>query len=453
MALANEAETNTTRPDTPSEEEGPGRLLVNAHQAAMEKVAQKAFHSLPLTRQPTPEDQAILEMAQTGLGKPGVSPFASDALKVVPPAPPVAAALPAPAASAAPVQVAQTAPIPPPPAAPAVVPAPVIPAKAPEPLPAAGAAAPVPAERVGEIKAVVEAWRTAWERGRLDEYLAHYADGAVQGNLKGKDAIRRQKSGLWQGREPGRVAMDVLAVAPDGDGYSVVCAMHYQGKGAGRDSAGFKTLALAPTGGKLLIAKERWSKNRPETAPVSVLAAAPAATAAVIASAPAAPAVNVAAASPTSAQPAAPALAPAPATVPPAPVPPLQTAPRPADTAQAQKVERSAAAAAMVEAWRAAWERGRVTEYASFYADAAIQGDRRGRESIRSQKADLWKDKAPRKVAFSDLKITPRQGGYVVTFIQDYESRDGTADRGKKTLYLAPAGNGFSIVEEKWSRM
>jgi murein L,D-transpeptidase YafK len=443
VALANEAETDTTRPDAPSEEEVQVRQLVDAHQAAMEKVAQKAFHALPLTRQPTPEDQAILEVAQTGPAKLGVSPFASDALKVAPPAP------------AAPVQVAQVGD-----KAPAVAPA-----KVPEPAPAA--VAPVPAERAGEIKAVVEAWRSAWERGRLDEYLAHYAEGAIQGNLKGKEAIRRQKSGLWQGREPGRVAMDVLAVAPDGDGYAVVCAMRYQGKGAGKDSTGFKTLALTPAGGKLLISKERWSKLRPEMAPASALAAAAAAPAAASPAQPAA-AVTAAVALPTPAQPAAtapaqpaaPAVAPASAMPPPVAPAPVQTAPavlaapalRPAETAPARKADQSAAVAAMVEAWRAAWERGRVAEYASFYADTAIQGDRRGRESIRSQKVDLWKDKAPRKVTFSNVKITPRQGGYLVTFVQDYESRDGGTDRGKKTLSLAPAGTGFAIVEEKWSR-
>ena len=125
----------------------------------------------------------------------------------------------------------------------------------------------------------------------------------------------------------------------------------------------------------------------------------------------------------------------------------------PAGPAKPDKAGKEAAAAAMVEAWRAAWERGRVGEYASFYADDAVQGDSKGREAIRSRKVDLWKDKAPKKVAFSDVKITPRRDGYVVTFVQDYESRDGGSDRGKKTLHLTPSGNGFSIVEEKWSRM
>lgn len=482
VALANEAETVTARPDAPSEEETQVRQLVDAHQAAMQKMAQKAFHALPLTRQPTPEDQAILEVAQTGPARPGVSPFATDAAKVAPNAPPaptpgqqvaVAPAAPAPTAApavppASPSVPVAAAPAVPPPAAPVVpavpptaAPVPSVPpvqvAKAAEPAPATPAAKPVPADRAGEIKAMVDSWRLAWERGRLDDYLAHYADGAVQGNLKGKDAIRRQKSGLWQGHAPGRVSMDVLAVSAEGDGYTAVCAMSYQGKGA-RESDGFKTLHLVPAGGKLLISKERWSKNRPELAPASLQAAA---SAVPVAAAPAAPAVVAAAPAPApSAAPAPhPVAEPAPAV--PAMAPPTAPAAQPAlpaprltaESAPAAKADRGAAVAAMVESWRAAWERGRATEYASFYADTAVQGDRRGRDAIRSQKADLWKDKAPRRVAFTDVKIAPRQGGFVVTFVQDYESRDGGADRGKKTLILAPSGSSFAIVEEKWSRM
>ncbi|MYL82739.1 L,D-transpeptidase family protein [Desulfovibrio aerotolerans] len=513
-ALANEAETATARPDEPSEEETQTRQLVDAHQAAMEKVAQKAFHSLPLARQPTPEDQAILEVAQTGAAKPGVSPFATDAAPAAPappqlpavPGPQVAAApavpaaaptrAPAPAASvAAPLQVAA---LPTQPAASAVVPGQSAKAAQP-PQMVTAAPQPVSAEHAGEIKAVVESWRTAWEHGQLDAYLAHYADEAVQGNLKGKDAIRRQKSGLWQNNAPGRVHMDVLAVAPDGDGYAAVCAMRYQGKGA-KESDGFKTLHLVPAGGKLLIAKERWSKNRPELAPSSLAAAASATPAALpVSAASAGPAVSPAVATQSPAQmtqatpgatvaaasvpapvqkaeaspvlPAAPAVAapgtpaavpaalPVPAAPPavatqatPAPQPALAAPRLTAETARTAKADGSAAVAAMLEAWRTAWERGRPSEYAAFYADTAIQGDRRGREAIRSQKVALWKDKAPRRVAFSEVKIAPRRDGYVVTFVQDYESRDGLADKGKKTLSLAPSGNGYAIVEEKWSR-
>jgi murein L,D-transpeptidase YafK len=474
-ALANEAETVTTPPDAPSEEEVQARQLMDAHQAAMEKVAQKAFHSLPLKAQPTPEDHAILEVAQTGAAKPGVSPFASDAMKVSPPPPaamqqPSVAAAPASPVPAVPVQVAQAPqssaahqvapvpaiPAPPAPAAvaapqPAVV-APATPAKTAPP--AVAAAPPVSPERAAEIRSVVESWRTAWERGRIDDYLAHYAEGAVQGSLKGKDAIRRQKSGLWQGHAPGRVSMEVLAAAPEGDGFAVVCAMDYQGKGGGRESAGFKTLVLVPAGGRLIISKERWSKHRPDIGPApAALPAGQAAAAPAPGTAPAKPAPAVAE-TPKAGPPAAePAKVASPAQV---AAEPVIQAPAPAVAAKPApptKAEREAAAAAMVEAWRGAWERGRITEYASFYAESAIQGDRRGREAIRAQKADLWKDKAPRKVAFSDMKISPRRDGFVATFVQDYEGRDGSADKGRKTLYLAPSGSGFTIVEEKWSRM
>lgn len=447
-ALANEAETVTTPPDAPSEEETQARQLMDSHQAAMEKVAQKAFHSLPLKVPPTPEDHAILDVAQTGPAKAGVSPFATDAAKVVPPPPAAAQPAPAaPAAPAAPVQVAQVAekpavsPAPVAPTAPPVAQAPAPAAKAPEP-----AAKPVAAEQAAAIRAAVESWRAAWERGRIEDYLAHYADNALQGGLKGKEAIRRQKTGLWQGHPPSRVSMDVLAAAPEGDGFTVVCAMDYQGKSGGRESAGFKTLSLVPAGGKLVIAKERWSKQRPAIG----LALAPTPPAPVVATAaPKAEPAKPAPAVETSAPAASTAPAPPSAVQPAAPV----AAQASASPAKPDKAGKEAAATAMVEAWRAAWERGRVGEYASFYADNAVQGDSKGREAIRSRKADLWKGKAPKKVAFSDIKITPRRDGYVVTFIQDYESRDGGSDRGKKTLHLAPSGSGFAIVEEKWSKM
>jgi murein L,D-transpeptidase YafK len=469
-ASPDEKEADTRRPDSPSEEEVQVRQLVSAQQAAMEKVAQKAFHTLNLKPQPTPEDQAILEVAQTGAVKPGVSPFATDAMTPAPPPPPVPAALAvAPAAPARPAVAAQpkeqpaavAAPVP---AVPAVAVAPVAPipavavqAPAPTPAPAAqpaavaagpataapapaavaaapAKAAPVAPERAAEIAALMEGWRAAWEKGRLDDYMAYYADGARQGDLRGKDAIRRQKAGVWRGREPGRVGIEVVSIVPDGDGYTVVCAEDYQGKG-GRSSQGYKIMSLVPSGRNLRIAKERWSRTRPDEARLA--AAAPAV--------PTPPSDQAAPAVPALADAAAPASAPVLAGT--------QTAtPAPAAKAPA-KADRTAEVASLVEAWRTAWERGRVADYAGFYAEKAVQGTERGREAIRDQKAGLWKDKAPKRVALSDVKIKQRKDGFVVTCVQDYESRDGGSDRGLKTLYLAPAGNGFAIVEEKWSRM
>ncbi|WP_300158995.1 L,D-transpeptidase family protein [Solidesulfovibrio sp.] len=443
-----EVETDTRKPDAPSEEEVQVRQLVDAQHAAMERVAQKAFATLNLKPQPTPEDQAIMEVAATGAVKPGVSPFATDAARPAPPAPaslpPVPAA--APTLSAVPVaQPAKAAPAAAPESAPekATASAPAVasvqvaavsPAKAesapaapPVAAPAKAAGAPVSPAKAGEIASVMEGWRAAWERGDINAYMAFYADGARQGNLRGKDAIRRQKEGVWRGGSPGRVGITVVSASPSGEGFAVVCAEDYQAKGR-RESKGFKNITLVASGGRLLIAQERWTRNKPEdvadVAPVQV-AATPAS--------PAAPAPVQAAASE-------PAPAPSPAA---APTPP------PARS----KAERSAQVASMLEAWRVAWEKGKVDDYAGFYAADAVQGDRRGRQSIRDQKAGLWKDKAPSQVTFSDVKIAPRKDGFVVTCVQDYQSRDGGRDRGLKTLYLAPSGNGFAIVEEKWSRL
>ncbi len=438
-----EAETDTRKPDSPSEEEVQVRQLVGAQHDAMERVAQKAFASLSLKAQPSPEDQAILEVAGTGATKPGVSPFATDAMRQAPPAPqdipavPPAAPAPVPAKPAAVAQkapapapetekavVAPPAPTPAVPAAPvqvaAVSPAKAAPAAAPapEPAPNVPVAAPAPSissAKAAEIAAAMEGWRTAWERGDITAYMGFYADGARQGNLRGKDAIRRQKEGVWRGTSPGRVGIEVVAAAPSGDGYAVVCAETYQAKGR-RESKGYKNILLVPSGNRLLIAQERWTRERPADVP---------AVAAKISPAPA-----PVAATPAAAQAEAPQAAPAPA-----------------------KTDRTAQVASLLESWRTAWEKGNVDAYAGFYAPDAVQGGRRGRASIRDDKVDLWKDKAPSRVALSDVKIRPRKDGFVVTCVQDYRSRDGGRDHGLKTLYLAPSGGGFAIVEEKWSRL
>jgi murein L,D-transpeptidase YafK len=438
-----EVETDTRKPDSPSEEEVQVRQLVDAQHDAMERVAQKAFASLSLKSQPSPEDQAILEVAGTGAMKPGVSPFATDALRQAPPAPQDIPAVPPAAPASIPAKadaVAQKAPAPAPetekavaapqapapavPAAPvqvaAVSPARAAPAAAPAPnAPAAAPAPSVSPAKAAEIAAAMEGWRAAWERGDITAYMGFYADGARQGNLRGKDAIRRQKEGVWRGTSPGRVGIEVVAAAPSGEGYAVVCAEAYQAKGR-RESKGYKNILLVPSGNRLLIAQERWTRDRPADMP------------AVAAKVPPAPA-------PVAATPAAPAQAAAPVAA--------QAAPAPA------KADRTAQVASLVESWRTAWEKGNVDAYAGFYAQDAVQGDRRGRASIRDDKAGLWKDKAPSRVALSDVKIRPRKDGFVVTCVQDYRSRDGGGDHGLKTLYLAPSGGGFAIVEEKWGRL
>ena len=92
----------------------------------------------------------------------------------------------------------------------------------------------------------MEGWRAAWERGDITAYMGFYADGARQGNLRGKDAIRRQKEGVWRGAKPERVDMRVVAAGPSGNGFDVVCAQTYRAQN-GKVSKGFKRLTLSPS--------------------------------------------------------------------------------------------------------------------------------------------------------------------------------------------------------------
>lgn len=110
--------------------------------------------------------------------------------------------------------------------------------------------------------------------------------------------------------------------------------------------------------------------------------------------------------------------------------------------------------AKVVEAWRKAWEGGKVAEYMQFYDENAVQGDRKGKAAIREQKQQLWTgSKAPRKVALRDMKFSLAQDGVQVEFVQEYASKDGNSDKGRKKLVLGPVGNGWSILDEDWSKM
>lgn len=452
-AAPDEAETDTRRPDSPSEEETQIKQLVDAHQKVMEEVARKAFASLTLKQQPTPEDEAILEVAQTGAVKPGFSPFASDALRQSPPAPPTAgnpasapaahallqpdagprpvpavALIPAHAvtgggqAAARDVASAAPSPAPAPAAAPeskpvvaAIAPAVALavgpggaPAPAPAPAQATVAVAADALDRASDIAALMESWRKAWESANIDAYMACYADGARQGNLRGKDAIRRQKESVWRTSAPKGVGIEVVSIAPEGDGFGVVCAESYTSAN-GRVSKGYKNLLLASAGGELRIVRERWSRSRPTLANG--------------------------------------------VTPPPATRPAPASVAKAASPAPAVKADPREGVASTVESWRKAWENGRLDAYAGYYATDAVQGDRRGRDDIREQKVGLWKTRPPERVALSDMKIRRNGKEFVVTCVQDYRSRDGGFDHGLKTLRLAPSGDGFVIVEESWSRL
>lgn len=108
----------------------------------------------------------------------------------------------------------------------------------------------------------------------------------------------------------------------------------------------------------------------------------------------------------------------------------------------------------VVEAWRQAWEKGKLNDYMQFYDANAAQGDRKGKNAIREQKQQLWVGaKAPRKVALKDMKFSLVQDGVQVEFVQEYASKDGTSDKGRKKLVLGPVGDGWTILDEEWSKM
>jgi len=414
-----EVEPSTPRQDTVSEEETQVRHLVDAQQPILERMAQKAFHALKLTRPATPEDQAILEVAMDSGAKAKV---ATDALPKAPPAPaPLAVAtheqspkIPSPA----PVQPAPQPPIVTVAEAPAATPVP----SAPQPAAAAPQtqkmAKPDP---TAKIKTVLETWRAAWEKGQLDAYVACYATTAKQGTLTGKAAIRAQKKHLWTEKPPVRVDLSDVTITPRGKDFVVEGLQHYRDQ-AGNEDFGRKTLVLTPSGADYRIADETWTKT--DARPTPPVAAAgtqlksepkPSPT---VAQSPAAPAEKA--------------------------VPQPKIATTTVGTTQA---------ATTVETWRKAWEAGQLDDYVACYAPDVILGGRRdGTAALRAQKSRLWKSRPPRRVTVTDLAITPDANGFKAEFDQEYEGSDGVKRRGHKVLLLRPAGNGLVITSEIWSR-
>jgi len=109
--------------------------------------------------------------------------------------------------------------------------------------------------------------------------------------------------------------------------------------------------------------------------------------------------------------------------------------------------------ASLIESWRVAWEKGNLNEYASYYSDKAVQGDRRGRASIKEQKQALWAAKAPKKVVIKDIRVRLHGDGVEAQFVQEYAAKDGTSDKGRKLMTFVPQGDGWAIAGEEWSKL
>lgn len=110
-------------------------------------------------------------------------------------------------------------------------------------------------------------------------------------------------------------------------------------------------------------------------------------------------------------------------------------------------------APAFIEKWRLAWEQADMQAYASFYADYAVQGTRRGLDQIVAQKQEVWSIKKPTKVVFSNMTMSMEKDGLVVHMVQDYEDNRGYHDKGMKVLTLIPKGGSWIISKEWWRRL
>jgi len=107
----------------------------------------------------------------------------------------------------------------------------------------------------------------------------------------------------------------------------------------------------------------------------------------------------------------------------------------------------------LVEDWRVAWEKADLNHYLAVYAPDADQGGRKGLDSIREHKKDLWPKQKPRKVILEDLQVELDPNGAKVSFVQRYEASGGFSDQGRKTLVFQPRADGWKILTEEWRAM
>ena len=104
-----------------------------------------------------------------------------------------------------------------------------------------------------------------------------------------------------------------------------------------------------------------------------------------------------------------------------------------------------------IEKWRQAWEKAdNVDNYIDFYASGAIQGNRSGKNAIRSQKERLWAKVRPTEIVLTEVHITGNNGVITATMRQDYTDSTGQSDKGIKTLRFVQSNGKWLIKEEQW---
>ena len=101
-----------------------------------------------------------------------------------------------------------------------------------------------------------------------------------------------------------------------------------------------------------------------------------------------------------------------------------------------------------VRDWAAAWSAKDVDKYLGFYAGEFAPEGGASRQAWETQRRNRIGKAKQIRVAVSDLKVAPLDGGRVqVTFQQDYQS-DTLSNRSIKVLELAQAKGQWQIRRE-----
>lgn len=111
----------------------------------------------------------------------------------------------------------------------------------------------------------------------------------------------------------------------------------------------------------------------------------------------------------------------------------------------------SGEASAMLERWRAAWEKADLDAYMECYTPDALQQGRRGARFLRQQKQNLWQRVTPTLVQLSGMRFSLDKKGLRADMMQNYADSKGMSDRGTKTLLLEYDGTSWRIAREDWA--
>ncbi len=106
----------------------------------------------------------------------------------------------------------------------------------------------------------------------------------------------------------------------------------------------------------------------------------------------------------------------------------------------------------LLKGWLESWLAADIDKYMAYYDEDANNGRQHGAKAIREYKQALWTSKTPVRIAADKVEVAIHKQGLKVSFEQIYEDSSGHADRGAKTLVIAPRGDGWVIVSEAWGK-